>query len=109
MPKRGRLGRRGLGGGMPSRPSEYRKRPAPPPTQPEQSQAKHFFPFRRKNPARANQEKRRMFCLAASVSERRRTGFIRRRLFENAFGFRSEYGAKKLDTNSDFGSQTKKF
>ena len=42
----------------------------------EQKPAKKFsFPFRRKNPARANQEKRRkLFCWVASVSERRRGG-----------------------------------
>ncbi|OGF79584.1 hypothetical protein A2926_02605 [Candidatus Giovannonibacteria bacterium RIFCSPLOWO2_01_FULL_44_40] len=85
---------------MPSRPSEYRKRPAPPPARSEQSQAKHSFPFRRKNQARAHQEKRRMFCLAASVSERRRGGFIRRRFPENAFGFRSGCGALEFLSSS---------
>src|SRR3989338_9988594 len=76
LPKRGRLGRRGLGGGMPSRPSEVRK--APPPARSEQNPAKKFsFPFRRKNPARANQEKRRkLFCWVASGSELRRAGFL---------------------------------
>ncbi len=61
----------------------------------EQKPAKKFsFPFRRKNPARANQEKRRkLFCWLASVSERRRDGFIRRGFAENAFEFRSGYGA----------------
>ena len=65
------------------------------PARSEQNPAKKFsFHFRRKNPARANQEKRRMFDLAASVSERRRAGFIRRVFPENAFGFRSGCGAK---------------
>src|SRR3990167_624269 len=41
-----------------------------------------------------------MFCLAASVSERRRGGFIRRGFPENAFGFRSGCGAKLDDTSS---------
>ena len=44
----------------------------------EQNPAKKFsFPFRRKNLARANQEKRRkLFCWVASGSERRRAGFL---------------------------------
>ena len=44
------------------------------PARSEQNPAKKFsFPFRRKNPARANQEKRRkLFCWVASGSERRR-------------------------------------
>jgi len=48
------------------------------PARSEQNPAKKFsFPFRRKNPARANQEKRRkLFCWVASVSERRRGGFL---------------------------------
>jgi len=36
-----------------------------------------------------------MFYLAASVSERRRGGFIRRGFPENAFGFRSGCGASQ--------------
>jgi len=89
---------------MPSRPSEYKKRPAPPPARSEQNPAKKFsFPFRRKNRARAKSEtQRKLFCWVASGSERRRGGFIRRGFPENAFGFRSGCGAKKLDTNSDF-------
>ena len=71
---RGRLGRGGVGGGMPSRPSEVRK--APPPARSEQNTTKKFcFPFRRKNPARAKSEmQRKLFCGVASVSERRRGG-----------------------------------
>ena len=38
---------------------------------------KYLTPSRRKNPARANQEKRRkLFCWVASGSERRRAGFL---------------------------------
>jgi len=42
------------------------------------TQQKSFlFHLERKNPARANQEKRRkLFCWVASASERRRTGFL---------------------------------
>ena len=37
------------------------------------SQQKKFsFPFRRKNPARAKEKQRKLFCWLASVSERRR-------------------------------------
>src|SRR3989344_3353034 len=55
-----------------------------------------LFIRKRKNPARAKRkEKRVFFCGAASVSERRRGGFIRREFPENAFGFRSGCGAKK--------------
>jgi len=37
-------------GGIPPRPSEYRKRPAPPPARSEQNAKEKFcFPFRRKN------------------------------------------------------------
>jgi len=45
-----------------------------------------------------------MFCLAASVSERRRGGFIRRGFPENAFGFRSGCGRiQKIDNNMELG------
>ena len=59
---------------MPSRPSEVRK--APPPARQEQNTTEKFcFPFRRKNPARANPKMRtKLFCGVASVSERRRDG-----------------------------------
>src|SRR3989344_6446929 len=48
------------------------------PARSEQNPAKKFsFHFRRKNPARAKQEKRRkLFCWVASGSERRRAGFL---------------------------------
>ena len=61
------------------------------PARSEQKPAKKFsFPFRRKNLARAKSEmQRKLFCWLASVSERRRGGFIRRGVPENAFGFRS--------------------
>jgi len=54
---------------MPSRPSEVRK--APPPARSGQNTKEKFcFPFR-KNPARAKSEiQRKLFCWAASVSER---------------------------------------
>ena len=72
------------------------------PARSEQNPAKKFsFPFRRKNRARAHQEKRRkLFCWVASASERRRAGFIRRVFPENAFGFRSGCGAKKQKQQS---------
>src|SRR3989344_2630338 len=67
----------GLGGGIPSRPSE-RQRPSPPPCSSEQSNTKKFsFPFRRKNRARANREKqRKLFCGACRFPARRWDGFI---------------------------------
>ena len=48
------------------------------PARSEQNPAKKFsFPFRRKNPARAKSEmQRKLFCWVASVSERRRGGFL---------------------------------
>src|SRR3989338_2315004 len=77
----------GLGGGIPSRPSE-RQRPSPPPCSSEQSNTKKFsFPFTcpskprrrrgRKNRSRANREKqRKLFCGACRFPARRRGGFI---------------------------------
>src|SRR3989344_2236975 len=57
----------------------------------EQNPAKKFSsPFRRKNPARAKSEmQRKLFCWLASVSERRRAGFISRGSFGKKFGFHS--------------------
>jgi hypothetical protein len=43
------------------------------PARPEQNTKEKFcFPFRRKNPARAKEKQRKLFCWLASVSERRR-------------------------------------
>src|SRR3989344_5622841 len=76
LPKRGRLGRRGLGGGMPSRPSEVRK--APPPARLEQNTKEKFcFLVRRKKRAHANKKMRtNLFFGVASVSERRGGGSV---------------------------------
>jgi hypothetical protein len=49
----------------------------------EQKPAKKFsFPFRRKNPARAKEKQRKLFCWLASVSERRRDGFLWSGIFD---------------------------
>ncbi len=58
QPKRGRGGR-GVWGGIPPRPSA-------------EASKKFSFPFRIKNPARAKEKQRKLFCWLASVSERRR-------------------------------------
>ena len=54
------------------------------PARSEQNTTKKFsFPFRRKNRARAHQEKRRkLFCGVASVSSRRRGGFLCSGIFD---------------------------
>src|SRR3989338_8456331 len=72
LPKRGRLGRRRLGG-IPPRPSRSE---APPPARCEQNtKEKFWFPLRIKHPARANQKTRSKFFFGvASVSVRRRGG-----------------------------------
>jgi len=55
---------------------EFRRARAFPPRRllcQEQKPAKKFsFPFRRKNPVRAKEKQRKLFCWLASVSERRR-------------------------------------
>jgi len=56
------------------------------PVRSEQKPAKKFsFHFRRKNPARAKEKQRKLFCWLASVSERRRGGAVN--FFQNGFGF----------------------
>src|SRR3989304_3274556 len=68
----------GGGGGGEPRAGRAEVRRAPPPARSEQNTKEKFcFPFRRKNPARANPKMRtKLFFGVASVSERRRGGSV---------------------------------
>jgi hypothetical protein len=68
-PASGQKGR-GSGGRNFCPPAEAKPRR---PAHSEQKPSKKFsFPFRRKNPVRAKEKQRKLFCWLASVSERRR-------------------------------------